>query len=108
MYGMENNRLTFVVFLECELRGNWSDPVIDDAITHGVDPEDLLTTSPPNTEQHICQGDNCELWLVRPDGLRRAWHFKENHGFIIRGNVVSFNQLSIVDELSVDDTKKTS
>ncbi len=104
---MENNRLVFVTFLECELRGKWSNPVIDEALTHGADPEDFLSVDPPNTEQHICQGNNCELWLVRPDGLRRAWHFRENHGIILRGNVISFSQESIIEELAVDENKKT-
>lgn len=105
---MDNNRLTFVVFLECELRGKWYDPVIDHALTHGAEPDDFLTVNPPNTEQHVCQGDNCELWLVRPDGLRRAWHFKENHSIIFRGNVVSFSQMSVIEELAIDESKKNN
>lgn len=104
---MEDHRQTFVVFLECELRGNWSDPVIDHAINQGFDPEDFLTANPPNAEQYVCKGDNCELWLVRPDGLRRAWHFEKDHVIILRGNVVSFNQKSIIEELAVDDNKKS-
>lgn len=104
---MENNRLTFVAFLECELRGNWSNPVEDHAIMYeGADPEDFLKVNPPNAQQYICQGDNCELWLVRPDGLRRAWHFEEEHIVILRGNVVSFYQNSTIEELAVDDDKK--
>jgi hypothetical protein len=103
---MEKNIPTFVAFLECELRGNWSDPVIDNALTHGADPEDFLAVSPPNTEQYVCQGDNCELWLVRLDGLKRAWHFEKNHIVILRGNVVTFYQNSIIEKLTVDEDKK--
>lgn len=103
---MEDSRLTFVAFLECELRGKWSNPVIDNALTHGADVEDFLGVDPPNAEQYVCQGDNCELWLVRPDGLRRAWHFEKDHVVILRGNVVSFYQNSIIEELAVDEDKK--
>ena len=104
---MEHNRHTFIAFLECELRGEWSNPVIDHAIIHGADPEDFLSVDPPNSEQFACQGDDCEIWLVRPDGLRRAWHFAKEHMVIFRGNVISFYQNSVIEELSVDENKKT-
>ena len=101
-----NDRITYVAFLECELRGKWTDPVVDHHITMGAEPEDFLTRDPPHSEQYLCKGDDCELWVVRPDGLRRAWHFKEHHGVIIKTNTVSFNQDSVIEELAVDDNKK--
>ena len=103
---MEKERIAFVMFLECELRGNWSNPVVDNDIVHGAEPDDFLTKDPPTAEQYLCKDNDCELWVVRPDGLRRAWQFKKLHGLIMRGNVVSFNQDSIIDELTVDDNKK--
>lgn len=102
----EQERETFISFLECELRGKWKNSAIDYAFSRGADPEDIINQNPPSAERYLCNGDDCELWIVRPDGLRRAFHFKKQHMLIIRSAVVSFNQSSIIEELSVDDDQK--
>lgn len=101
-------RITYIAFQECEIRGNWEDK-IDDALNHGVDPEDIttLTFEKDNAEYYIALNDDCQLWLVRPDGLRKALVFKKRATVIIRGSTVKFHQSMVADELSVDEEKQS-
>ena len=100
-------RITYVVFQECEIRGKWEGK-IDRAITHGADPtEDALLLEDVNVEPYKAAGDNCELWIVRPDGLRKAWSFKLGATITIRGNTAKFHQGDVANELSVDEDKQS-
>lgn len=44
-----------------------------------------------------------ELWLVRPDGLRRAFSFRLGSIISVGQSVVQFNQEDVIDELAVDE-----
>ncbi len=99
----DESRITYVAFQECELRGGWTNPVVDFLISRGAEPDDFESKDPPNAERHKAVGTDCEVWLVRPDGLRRAWLFKRGHEIRIRGATIGFNQNSIVEELAVDE-----
>ena len=99
-------RITYVVFQECEIRGKWESK-IESAITRGADPtEDALLLEDVNVEPYKAAGDNCELWIVRPDGLRKAWSFKLGATVSIRGNTAKFHQGDVANELSVDEDKQ--
>jgi len=96
-------RLTYIAFLECELRGPWED-WIDEAISkHGADPEDLNLNLGTNAAENYRAHDGCELWIVRTDNLRRAFTFKSDYIVTISGATVRFPQSGVLDELSVDE-----
>ena len=93
-------RLTYISFLECELRGRWED-WIDEAMEQGMDSEDLSLQSPVAHNYRSRKG--CELWIVRQDGLRMALLFKTGYHVSISGTTVRFFQDGILDELSVNE-----
>ena len=99
--------ITYVVFQEGEIRGDW-DSKISDALDHGVDPEEInnIGLEKDSSEYYDASNDNCELWIVRPDGLRKGWLFKKNSRIVIRESTVKFYQFSIVDELFIDEEKQ--
>jgi len=100
-------RITYVVFQESEIRGKWEGRK-GNAFTHGADPtEDALLLEDANVEPFKAAGDNCELWIVRPDGLRKAWSFKLGATISIRGNTAKFHQGDVANELSVDEDKQS-
>jgi hypothetical protein len=101
-------RITYVAFQECEIRGEWSDK-IQDALDQGADPEDVRTINfeEDSAEYYVSSDDKCEVWIVRLDGLRKAWIFKPTAIVIIRGNTVKFHQSMVSDEISVDEKEQS-
>lgn len=97
-------RLTYIAFLECELRGKWED-WIDEAIDkQGVAPEDLgLDLGTEAAKNFRASQEGCELWIVRPDLLRRSFVFKKGSEITISGATVRFYQGAILEELSIDE-----
>jgi len=83
-------RLTYISFLECELRGQWEDWIDEAMEKHGMDPEDLSLRSPAAENYSARKG--CELWIVRQDGLRMALLFKPKYMITISGTTVRFSQ----------------
>lgn len=100
-------RITYVVFQECEIRGSWKSK-IQDALDHGIDPEEIdsIGLEKDNSEYYDALNDDCELWVIRPDGLRKAWLFKKNSRIVIRGSTVKFYPSMIIEELFVDEEKQ--
>lgn len=99
-------RIAYVAFQECEIRGKWEDK-IDDAMDHGADPvDDGFALESSNVEPYHAKDDHCELWVVRPDGLRKAWLFKYGAMVTIRGNTVKFYQGMVAEELSVNEEEQ--
>lgn len=47
-----------------------------------------------------------ELWVVRPDGLRRAWIFKNTSIIEVSPQAVQFRSIDIVDELAIDEEEQ--
>ena len=47
-----------------------------------------------------------ELWIVRPDGLRRAFSFRLSSMISVGQSVVQFNQHDVIEELAIDESKQ--
>jgi len=47
-----------------------------------------------------------ELWLVRPDGLRRAFSFRLGSIIFVGQSAVQFNQHDVIEELAIDESKQ--
>ncbi len=93
-------RLTYISFLECELRGSWENWVDEATEKFGMDPTDLTLNSNISKNYRACEG--CELWFVRQDGLRTALSFKSNEVITIFGSTIRFYQEGILEELTVN------
>ena len=52
------------------------------------------------------EGDN-ELWIVRPDGLKRAFIFKLGSIVEVGSQVVSFVKDDVKEELAVDEDEQS-
>ena len=99
-------RLTILSFLECEFRGLWKDESIRRILESYTGKIDLVEhTAPFHVERYTEMEDDCELWLVRPDGLKRNFIFKKGALLDVSGTTVKFNQNFVNDELSVDENK---
>ena len=44
-----------------------------------------------------------ELWIIRPDGLRRAWKFRLGSIIEVGAQVVQFRNEDVIEELAVDE-----
>ena len=89
---MEKIRNVFVTFLECEVRGEWT-------------PQEF---PPPSTVKYtwvryMAINQGAEVWIVRSDGLRRAWSFKQKSPILITQSMLLFNQNDVIDEIAVDE-----
>lgn len=51
--------------------------------------------------------DHAEVWIVRPDGLRRAWSFRTGAYIEIGQSVIQFMPQDVVEEIAVDEDAKT-
>jgi hypothetical protein len=79
----------FLAFLECVLKGEWEDQPIWDM--HYFKPKD----------------DQNELWIVRPDGLKRAFRFKTGSSIKIAQNNIKFTDEDLIEELAVDEDERS-
>ncbi len=84
-------RIAFVAFQECEVRGNWRE---------GAAP------AGPAGRWFIAEDDDCQVWLVRQDGLRRAFAFKKGANITMTSMMLSFESSNIANELSVDEDEQ--
>jgi len=103
---VKNPRLTIISFLECEFRGLWKDESVRkilEAYSGKISATDH--TAPSHVERHTAMENECELWLVRPDGLKRNFLFKKGALVDVSGSTVKFNQSFVIDELSIDEEK---
>lgn len=96
---IESIRTAYISFLECEIRGFW------------VTDEDLgMATHQPNQQVwkiYNAATKGSEISLVRPDGLRRMFRFKAGAEVAIGQQMIRFEQEDVLEELSVDDDKKS-
>jgi len=51
----------------------------------------------------VWKEDANELWIIRPDGLRRAWRFKLGSIVEVGAQVVEFRNDDVIEELAVDE-----
>jgi len=94
-------RTAYISFLECEVRGFW------------IEDEDLGMMDGNLPSQQVWKiyhaaTKGSEVSLVRPDGLRRMFRFKKNAEVAIGQQMIRFEQEDILEELSVDDNKKST
>ena len=96
---IESIRTTYISFLECEVRGFW----IEDEVL-GMISNDLPSQQVWKIYHAAAKGS--EISLVRTDGLRRMFRFKNGAEVAIGQQMVRFEQEDMLEELSVDDDKK--
>ena len=84
-----NFSLETVSFMECLVKGAW---------------EKIYTNQNENLlgSFKAINDDSAEIWIVRPDGLKRGWNFKA--GAIVHqgSQIIQFNQNDVKEELSSD------
>ena len=51
----------------------------------------------------VWKEDASELWIIRPDGLRRAWKFRLGSIIEVGTQVVQFRNDDVIEELTVDE-----
>jgi hypothetical protein len=51
----------------------------------------------------VCNEDASELWIIRPDGLRRAWKFRLGSIIEVGAQVVQFRNDDVIEELAIDE-----
>lgn len=78
----------FLTFFECGVKGEWKDQ--------------------PMWEMHYYTAldDQNELWIVRPDGLKRAFRFRESSTIKIAQNLVKFDVKDVIEEIVVDEDER--
>ena len=95
----ENSNLpdtAVVSFVECVTKGSWEVKY----------PE--IESNSIWKKYRATGGDNqSEIWLVRPDGLRRAWIFKNNSDVYIGESAVRFRFFDVSEEIAVDEEKQS-
>ena len=52
------------------------------------------------------QGDDDEIWLVSPDGLKRGWMMSKGTRIQILGSTLMLNPAHIAEEISVDEKEQ--
>lgn len=92
-------RITYLVFLECELRGNWISEEEERIDLNGQE-------FPEGRHSYVAAEKGCELWVVQSGIARKAFSFKKHSEIEIIGTTVKFNQGDVLNELFVDDYKK--
>ncbi len=88
-------RYAFISILDGEVRGAWQETT-------------KAPAGAPESGWHKFHATNdaCELWVVRQDGLRRAFRFKAGAVIGVGQMMVMFDQKDVIDELKVDEDEK--
>lgn len=92
-------RITYLAFLECELRGNWVSEEEERIDLNGQE-------FPEGRHSYLSADKGCELWVVQSGIVRKAFSFKKHSEIEIIGTTVKFEQDDVLNELFVDDDKK--
>jgi hypothetical protein len=50
--------------------------------------------------------ESAELWIVRPDGLKRGFSFKEGSRIQVDMMMVRYAHENLIDEIIVDENEK--
>ena len=93
MTNVEVRDITTISFIECLLKkdGWWK-------IESGLPHEQATWRT-----YRVFKEDYAEVWIVRPDGLRRAWSFRLGAIVHVGQSVLQFNQWDVKEELAVDE-----
>jgi hypothetical protein len=82
-----SNKHVFLAFLECVLKGEWENQPIWDM------------------HYFTSKNDQNELWMVRPDGLKRGFRFKKDSKVKVQNNIKVINE-DLIEELAVDEDEQ--
>lgn len=92
----DNEGILTIAHIECMVRGGgWNFETV---------PAQFETTL--WRQYQVWKEDGNELWIVRPDGLRRAWTFKLGSIVEVSPQAVQFRSRDIITELSVDEDEQ--
>jgi hypothetical protein len=97
MRGNITGDVATISFIECLVKGKgWQEenPIIDYK-------QAIWRTYRVQTQQPA------EVWIVRPDGLRRAWSFRLGSFVEVGQSVIQFMPQDVEEELAVDEDTKT-
>jgi len=89
-------RIAYITFLECEVREGW----IDFYTMGNID-----SSKGGETHYKACI-EPAEIFLVRPDGLRRNFSFKNGSELVVHNGMIEFNQEGLIGEVTVDEDTK--
>ena len=92
-------RITYLAFLECELRGAW---ISDEKERIDLNGEEF----PAGRHSYRSLDKGCELWVVQFGIVRKAFSFKKYSEIEIIGTTVKFVQDDVITELAVDEEKQ--
>jgi len=95
---ISSTRFATVTFFECELRGLWNKLPEDFNPIHRLEPGWGY--------YRVQHKDGQEIWLVRPDGLKRAWIFRDAAIIKLGPNSIQFDHDDILEEIAVDEDAK--
>jgi hypothetical protein len=84
-------RTAHLSFLECELKGYWNR---------------IELTVGYEWHYYIAKDDSAELWLVRADGLKRAFNFRKGSKIQVGMMIVMFTNEDMVQEIAVDEDER--
>lgn len=88
MSSPDKYKIIFLTFFECGLKGQWKDQPMWDM------------------HYYTTLDDQNELWIVRPDELKRAFRFTEGSTIKIAQNLVKFDVKNIIKEIAVDEDER--
>jgi len=89
-------RIAYITFLECEVRDGWADfETLGD-----------IDASKGGETHYKAWREPAEIFLVRPDGLRRNFSFKKNSDIAVHNGMIKFNQKDLIGEVTIDEDEK--
>ena len=89
-------RVAHIAFIECEIRGGFYNEEIIKGIEFGSGQE----------RYYRVWQEPAEVYLVRPDGLRRNFSFKNESIIVIHNGMIEFSQNNLISEFTVDEDAK--
>jgi hypothetical protein len=88
----------FLTFVECAKRGRW-EPIRQE--TNAVERLE------PYMNGYKALAKDAEVWIVRGDGLRRAFSFKPYGKLWIGTGMIKFYNSELEEEIAVDEDEKS-
>lgn len=90
------NRIAYITFLECEVREGWAD----------FETMGDIDASKGGETHYRAWREPAEIFLVRPDGLRRNFSFKNESKIVVHSGMIEFRQEDLIGEVTVDEDEK--
>lgn len=84
-------KTVYVSFIECVFKGDWNE---------------RLYKTDYESQYYVAKTDLAELWLVRPDELRRIFRFRKDSEVKVGPTTVKFLNDNMIEELTVDEDEK--